>query len=191
MPAILELEHEQDEHEIVREVLPDRYEVIDGQIVEMPEMSIIANKVASRLLIKIGEYALRNNLGEATMEGLFHLPAPVERNRRPDLCYISYERWPAQKPYSARNAQDVVPDLAVEVVSPGDSDEENREKIFEYFQAGVRQVWVVYPKLQLVYVYNSITEIKGYTIDDIIDVDAVIPGLKINLREVIPAYEKG
>ncbi len=41
------------------------------------------------------------------------------RNRRPDLAFVSFDRWPIDRPMSSRdNAWDVVPDLAVEVTSP-------------------------------------------------------------------------
>ena len=41
-------------------------------------------------------------------------------------------------------AWDVIPDLAVEVISQSNSADEVAGKIEQYFHAGVRQVWVVY-----------------------------------------------
>lgn len=188
MSAILELDEDRD-IEFVREVLPDRYEVIDGQIVEMPPMSVLSNAVSNRLHVEIGYYARQKKLGEAFMESLIHLPEPVDRNRRPDLCFVSYERWPATRPYSSGNAREVVPDLAIEVVSPSDLAEDNHEKIVEYFKCGVRQVWVVYPELRLVYIFDSLTQVRGLTADDIIEGSPCLPGLQLRISDVIPAME--
>ena len=72
----------------------------------------------------------------------------AESNRRPDIAFVSFERCPADLlPSTRENAWDVVPDLAIEVISPSDLAEEQLEKVLEYFQAGVRLVWVVYPTL--------------------------------------------
>ena len=63
--------------EIPFEPLPYRYEVIDGQIVEMPPMSDLANIVANRLHLIMGHHSHRENQGESLMEALIKLPAPM------------------------------------------------------------------------------------------------------------------
>ena len=62
------------------------------------------------------------------------------------FAFDSFDRWPIDRPMSPTDeAWDVVPDLAVEVTSPIDLAEDLLHMVAEYFKAGVRMVWVVYP----------------------------------------------
>jgi Uma2 family endonuclease len=171
------------------------FEVINGQTVEMPPMSFHATKIASRFVLKAGYFADTAGLGVVVCETLFRLPLAEDshRNRRPDLAFVSYERWPRNKPESIRdNAWDVVPDLAVEIVSPHDAAEEMLEKIGEYFDAGVKQVWVVYPSRAVVQIYDSIHEIRGVQTTGILDGGAILPGFQLPLSDlfVFPTLEE-
>src|SRR5262245_8674735 len=123
-------------------ITPDQdvfFEVIDGRRVELPPMSAFAQLIASQLVRRAGAFADAHGLGEVVGEVLFALPAPVNRNRRPDVAFVSYQRFPQGGIIPPReNAWDVVPDLAVEVVSPTDFAGDLMEKVHEYFRAGVR-----------------------------------------------------
>jgi Uma2 family endonuclease len=186
MSVALELERNVN-GEFAPNVLPDRYEVIDGQIVEMPPMSDLASTVASRLHVIMGHHAFQAGLGETLMEALVKLPAPIGRKRRPDVWFVSFDRWPKNKPVDGReNGREVAPDLAVEVVSPSDFGEDDQEKLVEFFRAGVRQVWLIYPRLRLLYIYDSITSVRGFTENDVIDCAPILPGLKFTLKELFP-----
>src|SRR5262245_34469927 len=124
----------------------EHYEVVDGVRVELPPMSAYACRIASRIQTHLGSYAHQHTAGAVVTETLFRLPLPRSRNRRPDVAFVSSTRWPANRPMTLRdNAWDVVPEFAVEVVSPTDRAEELMDKLFEYFQAGVRLVWLVFP----------------------------------------------
>src|SRR5690349_12378017 len=95
----------------------DHYEIIDGVRVELPPMSANSSGVANDLALFLSNYGLANNLGLAYTEMLFHLPLPVERNRRPDVAFVPFSRWPRGMPRPDTNEWDVLPDLFVEVVS--------------------------------------------------------------------------
>lgn len=163
------------------------YEIIDGQRVELPPMSAYASRVASRIGSGLNSFAGEHDLGEAVTEVLFRLPLERSRNRRPDVAFVSYERWPKDRPQPpADNAWDVVPDLAVEVISPNDLADEILEKVAEYFQAGVRLVWVVYPVHRVVYVYESWTRVSIRTSTEELDGGPVLPGLRLSLAKLFP-----
>jgi Uma2 family endonuclease len=172
------------------------YEIIDGQRVELPPMSIYAVRVASRLFARLNVFGLDHDIGEGVCEGLFKLPLPVGRNRRPDLAFVRYERWAKGRPLpEADNAWDVVPDLAVEVTSPKDLVDELSDKIDEYFRAGVFLVWVIYPRLRLVYVYESLTQVRILTRTDTLEGGTVLPGFQLPLADLFqeerPASQDG
>lgn len=150
-------------------------------------MSAFAARIASRLVVWLAGFAGEHDLGEVVGEVLFRLPLATPRNRRPDVAFVSYQRWPQGRPQPKDdNAWDVVPDLAVEVISPNDLAEEIMQKIQEYFQAGVRLVWVVYPTLRVVFVFEPLTRVIGRTHSEELDGGTVLPGLRLSLAQLFP-----
>ena len=81
-------------------------------------------------------------------------------------------------------AWEVIPDLAVEVISKSNSADDVVVKIDDYFQAGVRQVWVVYPVTSKVHVYGSPTQVKMLQMGDELQGDPLIPGFRLPLSEL-------
>jgi len=159
----------------------DLYEVIDGERIGQPPMGVYAVWTAFQLARHLGNFT-DATLGRVLAEALFHLPASVNRDRRPDVAFVSYERWAKAKPISLTdNAWDVVPNLAAEVVSPTDSAEEIETKIAEYFQAGVELVWLVYPKQRKIHVYESPEKIQVLGINDQLDGGNIVPGFRLPL----------
>jgi Uma2 family endonuclease len=81
-------------------------------------------------------------------------------------------------------AWDVVPDLAVEVVSPRDVLEDLLDRVFEYFQAGVRLVWVLSPKPRFAHVYESPVRVSLITESDALEGGNVLPGFRLPLHRL-------
>jgi Uma2 family endonuclease len=162
----------------------DLYEVVDGQRIGQTPIGVYAVWTAFQLARHLGNFA-DAKLGRTVTEALFHLPAPINRDRRPDVAFVSYERWAKERKIPrTSNAWDVVPSLATEVVSPTDIAEELQDKIAEYFRAGVQMVWVVYPTLCMIHVYEAIDKIDALTINDVLDGGAVVPGFRLPLAEL-------
>jgi Uma2 family endonuclease len=165
----------------------EHYEIIDGQRVELPPMSAFASRIASWIVSEINAFARAKKLGEAVVETLFRLPAPRERNRRLDGAFVSYKRWPMGQPQRVRdNAWDVVPDLAIEVISPTDFAEDILLRVDEYFRTGVSLVWVFHPSLRLIHVYESMTRIRILTTADELDGGAVLPDFRVAVAALFP-----
>lgn len=178
-----------DDIDIANEVEVDRlddelYEVVDGKRINKRTMSAYSVRVGSRLFRKLCVYADAKGLGDIVSEMLFRLPLKEDmyRNRRPDLAYVSVARWPTDRAMPLKdNAWDVVPDLAVEVMSPHDLAEESLQKIDEFFQAGVQLVWVLYPERRRLYVYQSPTQVRILATDDTLDGGIVLPGFQLRV----------
>jgi Uma2 family endonuclease len=170
---------------ILEEPAPDElYEVIDGKCVRTPPMGVYAVWTAFEIARHLGNFAAAS-LGRTITEALFHLPAPINRDRRPDVAFVSYKRWAKDRPIPPTdNAWDVVPNLATEVVSPTDKADEIEQKIIEYFRAGVELVWVVYPTQSKIYVYESPTRITGLTRSDVLTGGTAVPGFQLPLAEL-------
>ncbi|MBI1830480.1 MAG: Uma2 family endonuclease [Planctomycetes bacterium] len=161
------------------------YEIIDGRRVEMPPMSafacLLANYLAREMMLHVHQF----KLGRVVVDVLLHLALPVDRNRRPDVAFVSYERWAKDRPVDPdANAWDVVPNLAVESISPTDLIDELTQKIDEYFRAGVELVWVIHPKQRRLDVYDSPTSIRVLTINDVLDGGNVLPQFRLALQEL-------
>jgi Uma2 family endonuclease len=103
--------------------------------------------------------------------------------RLPDASYISWERVPGHELSDAPIA-DLVPDLAVEVLSAGNTKKEMQRKLRDYFLAGVRLVWLVEPKTQTAEVYTSPEDVRRVGKNQALDGGAVLPGFTLPLKEL-------
>ena len=102
---------------------------------------------------------------------------------------MTSERWSVRRRVPREAAWDVIPDLAVEITSPTDRIDDLMDKIDEYFAAGVRLVWAVYPKHRRIYVYDSPTSIRILQIGDDLDGGAVLPGFRLSLSTLFETAE--
>jgi Uma2 family endonuclease len=159
------------------------FEIVEGQVVEKKPMGVYENVVASFLHIHLGSFARAQTCGRAVSETLFDF-GPGLPQRRPDVAYVSYERWPRQRRVPRTQAWAVVPDLAVEVISPSNTFGEVLGKVQEYFQAGVQVVWVVAPAQQQVYVYQSPSRIQVVTLQEALTGKPFLPGFRLALVEL-------
>jgi Uma2 family endonuclease len=164
------------------------YEIVNGQRVESPPMSADATVLASQLIIFAGPGA--RSVGRFATETLFVLDDENDLQRRPDIAFVSYQRWPKGRPVPSTSAWDVIPNLAVEVVSPTNLANEIVNKVHEYFRCGVEQVWVVYPVVEQVYVYTSPKAVRILGRDDELDGGALLPGFRLPLAELFERPEE-
>jgi Uma2 family endonuclease len=166
------------------------YEVIDGVRVEVPWMGAYQGNVASILVAHLVIYALQNRSGGAVDEVLFML-GPAFAQRRPDVAFVSYERWPKEMAVPDTNSWEVVPDVTAEVVSPSNKTEEDLQKVLEYFRAGVRLVWVIHAKARQIYVYDSPTQIRVLATADVLDGGTVLPGFQLSVATLFEEHRNG
>jgi Uma2 family endonuclease len=167
----------------------ERYEVIDGIRVEREPMGAFETVLASWLCHLINSFATGKKLGLAVSEVLFILDASRNLKRRPDVAFVAYAHWPAAV-IAREAAWNAIPDLAVEIVSPTNLAEEIDSKITDYFQAQVRQVWVVYPDSGRVYVYRSPTQVTVLERSDTLDGGDVLPGFRLPMAQLYKAVTR-
>ncbi len=149
MAAVTEVEIEESAATIVEPT--EFYEVVNDQFVEEPPLGAYEVRIAARVVRSIILFDPSEDLGEVVEEMLFILKQKPRLRRRPDVAFVSRERWSADRPMDRDAAWDVIPDIAVEITSPTDMIDDLMSKIEEYFTAGVRLVWIIYPKHQKVY----------------------------------------
>ena len=154
------------------------YEVINGQRKELPPMAASQTNIANVLWWYLFSFVRAQDLGRVRGEMLFSF-APINKQRRPDIAFVSYQRWPKAEPVPETNAWDVVPNLAVEVVSRTETMFEVLEKVREYFRVGVELVWLVFSSERLIYIYHSPTQIQVLTQADTLSGESVVPGFQV------------
>ena len=133
--------------------LEGSYELVDGELKSMSPTNWRHGKYAHRLDYALGKFVEERNVGEVLVGevGLLTKRDP-DGVRGMDVGFISNERL-AQ--VQSESFLDVAPELVVEVVSPGNTWQEMREKIEEYFGVGVERVWIVEPERRRALVYRD------------------------------------
>jgi Uma2 family endonuclease len=165
--------------------LPDHkgYELVDGELVEL-KISEDSSWIAGEILILLGTYIRGKGLGWVYPEGTaFRCFSDPDRIRRADASFIRRERRP-QGPVQV-GFTEVAPDLAVEVVSPGDVAYEVENKVQDWLLAGVETVWVVMPPNRSVTVYAQGQKPVKLETQDEITLD-MIPGFRYQVAEFFP-----
>jgi Uma2 family endonuclease len=178
---------------IVPKPLPELYEIIDGQVVEKPPMGSYSTEVASMLCGSLEPFARKSNLGRVLVEPMFRVTP--KRHCRPDVAFFSYQNWPRTPRLPDAESIDRIPELAVEVLSASNTAVEVLAKVRTYFEAGVKAVWLVYPTLAVIHVFDGFTAIRVLTRADHLEGGELFPGFRLPLSELfeledaVPASE--
>src|SRR6267143_149533 len=160
------------------------YELIKGELIKVSpppghEHGLVAMNIAGPLF----EYVKTKNLGNVyAAETGYLLEEDPDTVRGADVSFVSRERIEKAKP--VQGYWKGAPDLAVEVISPSDTVGRIEGKVAEWLDSGARMVWVVSPKLHIVTIYRSRTDIVTLTEKDTLDGGDVVPGFQINVAEI-------
>jgi Uma2 family endonuclease len=162
------------------------FELVDGRLVER-HMGMESSEIAMRIAILIGMFVRQNHRGHVFGPDASYrcFPANPGKVRRPDVSFIAPGRLPFER--APRGHCLIAPDLAVEVLSPGDHAYDVGEKIAEYLAAGVKLIWVVHPATRTVEVRRPATSAAGriseLTADDAITGEDVLEGFACKVKE--------
>ena len=161
-----------------------RGELIRGVFCEMPPPGVEHNEVIMSLSASLYNVVKANKLGRV-------LPGDtgvrVERDpdtvRAPDIAFFTAERMPLDDRIPGH--AEIVPDIAVEVVSPNDRVTAVNDKARMWIEAGVKLVWVAWPDRQTIEVHRpgdqSVVELSG---EQTLDGEDVLPGFSVPITEI-------
>jgi Uma2 family endonuclease len=159
----------------------ERVELSEGELIRMPLAGFEHSHIAVTLVGFLDQFARERQLGQVTgADGGYQLNAHTVR--APDVGFVSGEKL-AKQP-GGRAFYPGAPDLAVEVISPTDSAGDIQKKIREYFRAGTRVVWVVYPELREIHVYRSANEMRVVQESGTLSGNDVLPGFSLRVEEL-------
>lgn len=168
-------------------------ELIKGKIFKMsPAPGRYHQEISTKLVSRI-EYFLGNNgchIYHAPFDVRLPLPPEYRKNEKietvvqPDICVVCDEAKLDRKGCLG------APDWIIEIISPGSSKKDTKDKFEIYEAAGVEEYWLVYPSDQNVFVYtlNEAGKYEGHP--PYAKVDKIspktFPKLVIDLNEVFP-----
>ncbi len=155
-------------------------ELVDGVLVEKV-MSSFESRLAGILIYLIEAFLEDHDLGVVLGEAGFLRLFPG-RVRAPDVSFIRWERFPDDE-FPKDAIWPLAPDLAVEILSKGNTEAEMRRKVREYFKTGAARVWLVDPRSRTARIFTSprrfsLVDEKGH-----LDAGGLLPGFRLSLKE--------
>lgn len=168
--------------------MPDdghRRELIRGELRTMTPAGHPHGRIAVRITWPLARHVEENGLGAVyAAETGFLLSRDPDTVRAPDVAFVRRERM--EEAGDAGGYWPGAPDLAVEVVSPGDAYAEVEGKVAGWLRAGSRMVVVVDPSNRTVRVHRSLTDATTLAGDGEIEGGDVVPGWRLPVRDVFP-----
>lgn len=156
-----------------------KYELVDGEIRVSPA-GMRHEAIGARLLTALMAFVAPRKLGHVLGSSMgYRLPSGNLRS--PDVSVILAARTSPDR----EDFMDGPPDLAVEILSPGDRTRDVFDKVGEWLDAGARIVWVVDPRRRTASAYREAADVV--TIDEHGEFDGadVLPGLRCRLGDVL------
>ena len=166
-----------------------RFELIRGELRVMslgkPLHGIICARIGSALF----RFVEANDLGMAFgAETGFVVGRDPDSVLGADASFVSHERLATVENFEKYFP--FAPDLAVEVLSPGNTRREMEEKIAMYFAAGSRAVWVFDPKKRTAAAYTSPADVRVIGEGEAFDGGEVLPGFTLDLAKLFAVGKK-
>ena len=161
-------------------------ELVEGEIVEMSKSTIRHGVITMRLSMKIASCVDENDLGWVTAAETGFVvgrsPAGRATVRGLDIAFISKAKMPNPLPFKLF---ELAPDLAVEVISPGNSADDIHRKVRELLKAGTPLIWIVYAETRTVVVHTSASAVT-YEESDTLSGGDVLPGFEVRVGDIFP-----
>lgn len=134
------------------------------------------------LTLKIGDFVVDRDLGAVFgAETGFLIGRDPDTVRAPDVAFVTAARLPEELPEGFFPGP---PDLAVEVLSPGDRAGEVTAKVQDWLQAGAQAVWVVDPKTKTVTIYRDRQKITILSAGEELGGEEFLPGFRLAVADV-------
>ena len=157
-----------------------RYELDEGELIEMTRPAYRHNRVLGRLFNRLTNYFDANQLGEALISENLYALSPSTR-RSPDVAVILGNRHEELKDAKVIH---VIPDIAAEVLSPSETTTSIHRKLKQYFEAGVKEVWLINPADRTVEVWTGPTLPELALTGDESVTSALLPGFTLALTDL-------
>ena len=164
--------------------IPDkRVELVRGFLVVREPPGFTHGPVAMNLAARLAGYIERTG-GDFVLlaETGFTLARNPDTVRGPDVGVVRRDRVPIPEP---RGFLELGPELAVEVLLPGDRPGEVLAKVGDWLSGGARLVWVIDPDRRQGRIYRADGSQAVVASDQVLDGEDVLPGFSSPLAAVL------
>ena len=162
-------------------------ELIEGVLVEKV-MGLPESILGSAVIAILHTFVVTRNLGFVSgMDGTYELMPRLVRI--PDIAFTNWDRVPGGRQPTAP-VPELVPNLAVEVLSRSNTPGEMALKRRDYFSSGVELVWEIDSPTRTIRVYTSLTNMRTLTTADILDGGTVLPNFAIPVGQVFAELDR-
>jgi Uma2 family endonuclease len=161
--------------------LPDdgmKHELNEGELITMPPPKPRHGTCQVRLAAALLEYVTARGAGQVFTESGYRLTPHTVRG--PDVSFVRKSRLQNPDEYFEGG-----PDLAVEIVSPGDDASDLREKIKQYLNAGTSAVWVIYPRSRQIEIHTPDKTIQTLGTEDALEAPDLLPGFHFSVQAIL------
>lgn len=171
--------------------MPDgKAELVRGELRVTPPAGGPHACVTSNVHALLSAYVKGHGLGRAFCDGAgFELKQLPRTVRAPDASFVRADRLPTQGIGSG--LMKLAPDLAVEVVSPSESEAELKEKVNDYRACGTPLIWVVDPVGRSVMIVSADSPARWLREGDVLDAGDVIPGFSFAVADLFEGLAIG
>ena len=156
------------------------FEIIKGEVIDKPPAGGLHQIVAGNIIRILSAYVYVKRAGYILPDQMTYLMHSDSKGLKnsfvPDVSFLSRENipsdWDIEKPHPG------VPDLAIEIIVPGDKACMILRKTRTYLNKGAQEVWLVFPGLKEIHQYKaSMQDIIRVYFDGNIDADDLFPGI--------------
>lgn len=161
------------------------YELVGGRLVER-HMGAESSEIGGNLYFLLRLFCREHDLGKLWPSDNSYacFPHDPKQVRKPDVSFIRKGRLTGNA--SPKGWIRIVPDLVVEVVSPGDLAEDLEEKLEDYQKVAVPLVWVIYPSQHMARVFRCDGPPTVVREDDELSGEDILPGFRCRLGDILP-----
>jgi Uma2 family endonuclease len=128
-----------------------RYELDEGELIEMTRPAYKHNEILGNLFFELRIYFRRNRIGRALVSENLYALSPLTR-RSPDVAVILGDKREALRDAKVIS---IIPEIAAEVLSPSETPRMIQRKMKQYFDAGVKEVWIIHPNALRAEIWTS------------------------------------
>jgi Uma2 family endonuclease len=167
------------------------FELIDGEMIPMSPQAARSSRKEGRLYRLLADFIEKDGRGEVFIETPFVLSSQkdwVKGSRTPDLMLVDAPRLAAleaESPGWDEGPLPIVPNIAIEVLSPTDKLKAAQEKARQYLADGVAEVWLIDPWRGALYVYQPGKMARLLTEEETLHGEGLLAGLELPLLSLL------
>jgi len=165
------------------------HELVNGELVMSPKNDFFHGDICSELLSALRAFVKAGRLG-SVLDSSTGFWMKNRNCRAPDISFVSRARLASLGfRRSTRRFFPGAPDLAVEILSPGNTRGEIDDRLKDFFSSGARLAWIIDPEARHVEVCRSLTDRKLIGSGGFLEGEDLLPGFRFPISELFEEWD--